>query len=182
MKTRMKKNKYAEEYESFLGVEHVRPPRHLEENILGKIKSVHRADQQLILGKLFLSQISIGLFALLFCPQFSFSLTHDIHLFHYFHMNYGANFCSFICGIFFVGLGSLFGMYLLDPHEIIQIRKSKYFISAVVTGLLAGSFIFLGIEAYVETTLLWALGVYMGLIGGIQLNFSFRQSYFLQEN
>jgi hypothetical protein len=134
------------------------PSQEMEQKLLKKVELELNPKHSTIFIKLISIQAFIGLLTLLFCPQFSLSLTNNQEVFHYFHHRYGVAICMAICGSIFVGSGSIFAAYILSFNEVQKIRSTKtlYFLSVSI--LLISSFFLLGAEIYLGIAAYWTLG------------------------
>ena len=90
------------DYESFIAHESLDVPSHLDESILSTVKKDLNPSPSLVLSKMGIIQAVTAVISLTFCPQFSYSLTNNHEVFHYFHHQFGAEICMIICGTIFL--------------------------------------------------------------------------------
>lgn len=151
----MKKNDFSQ----FIKDTSQSTPQHLSESILNHVKSDLEPEHKIVFFKLFSIQAFVGIFSLLFCPQFDLSLTNNYELFHYFHYNFGEQICMIICGCIFLGSGALVASFLLNQYEMKQIAKSKFLYSFCMTSLAIAALSILGSPSFSILLLFWLLGV-----------------------
>lgn len=159
------KSKFNDDFKEFMSSEGVRPAGELSEKILSHVKRDLDPGNITVVSKLFGVQGLIGLLTMLFCPQFSLSLTNNHELYHFFHYTFGESACMAICGSIFIGTGAIFASLILKPGEIRKISQSKYLYYFSVCSLSVLVFMFLGVEIYLKLTAFWLLGAFLsGLV------------------
>jgi hypothetical protein len=145
-------------------------PERLNTNILKYVKNDLDPSHTLVFSKLLAIQAFVGILTLLFCPQFNFSFTNNAEIFHYFHHKFGEQFCMAICGVIFIGSGSIFASYILKASEVNKIKKSEFLYYFSITTIALSSFIILGAEVYLNLTFFWFIGAMLGGISLFEIN------------
>lgn len=147
----------------------------LDHKVLSYVKNDLDPSHKSIFYKLVLIHGFIGLATMLFCPQFSLSLTNDYELFHYFHHTFGEVVCSIICGAIFLGSGSVFAASILNPIQIKKIISSQllYYISLSIIAV--SSFTILGLDVYFKLVLFWMAGAVVSSITVLNLTSKLRK-------
>ena len=146
------------DYESFIAHESLDVPSHLDESILSTVKKDLNPSPSLVLSKMGIIQAVTAVISLTFCPQFSYSLTNNHEVFHYFHHQFGAEICMIICGTIFLLPGTLLAGILLKRTELQLIRKTWYLEFFAFTAMALFAFFLLGVEFYVKSVFYWLLG------------------------
>ena len=95
---------------------------------------------------------------MLFCPQFSFSLTNNYDAFHYFHHTFGAQICMLICGTIFLGTGAIFASYLLSEGEFNKVKASPFLYYTALSIIAVSIFMLFGAEVYFSLLIFWFIG------------------------
>lgn len=158
-------NKFNEDFKEFMSSEGVAPPNELSEKILNHVRKDLDPSHITVFSKLLGVQAFIGILTMLFCPQFSLSLTNNHDVYHYFHYTFGESICMAICGSIFIGSGAVFASFLLNSGEIRKISQSKYLYYFSICSLSVLAFMLLGVETYLKLTAFWVLGAFCsGLI------------------
>lgn len=133
-------------------------PLEMDNQVLNYINSELNPSHKLIFYKLVLIHGFIGLLTMLFCPQFSLSLTNNYQLFHYFHHTFGEAVCSIICGAIFLGSGTIFAAALLNPLQIKKIKDSQLLYYVSLSIITVSIFTVLGMDLYLKLVFFWILG------------------------
>ncbi|MCB1196862.1 MAG: hypothetical protein KDK51_00695 [Deltaproteobacteria bacterium] len=157
------------------GAINVAPQERLQENVLRYVKNELNPSHTRVFSKLLAVHAFIGTLTLTLCPQFSMSLTHQHHMFHYFHHTFGKYVCMFICGTIFIGTGAVFAAYLLKKSEVLLIRKTKWLYYTSMSMIAVLSFILLGADVYLPLALCWFAGASISGIALFDLNYKVRQ-------
>lgn len=126
--------------------------------ILDHVKAQLNPKVSTVYIKLLFTQAVVGISTLLFCPQFSLSLTNQHDLFHFFHRNLGHQICMAICGIIFIGTGSLVAASLLRRNELKLINNNLILFTVSITAIAVTSFLFVGAQVYLDALAFWYLG------------------------
>lgn len=150
----MQKNDFSD----FVKNNSVTTPQHLSDSILSHVKNELEPDHKIVFFKLFSIQAFVGVFSLLFCPQFELSLTNNYDLFHYFHYTFGEQICMMICGSIFLGSGALVASFLLNEFEIKRIANSKFLYSFSITSIALLTLFTIGTASFSSLLLFWLLG------------------------
>lgn len=133
------------------------PNTELSKSILASIKSELLPSRIIVLLKLISLQAFVGLLTMLFCPQFSMSLTNSHELFHYFHLTFGEHVCMAICGSIFVGSGAFASGLILTQGDMNRIRESRLLTYSLVSGLAVTLFTIFGTAVYIELAAIWTV-------------------------
>ena len=149
-------------------------PNLLDEKILNSVYTQLEPSHASVFAKLFTIQALIGSLTLLFCQQFSLSLTGNDQLFQFFHRTLGHYGCMTMCGVLFVGAGAIVASYILTLDEIRKIRESKFLYYFSLSSLVVLVFFLAGAKVYVDIALLWLLGAMLGGISLFELNRAIR--------
>jgi len=157
-----KKSDYAKDYLSFIDSEKIDPPRELSHRVLDIIIAEMKPSHRLVLGKLILIQAFIGTITMIFCPQFSFSLTSNHDVFHFFHHKFGESICMIICGSIFMGTGALFASFLMKKGEIHRIKESRLLYYLTTSIFFMSIFYILGADIYLRLVSFWLIGSVIG--------------------
>lgn len=134
------------------------PSNELSRKILSQVRKDLIPSKPIVFGKLLLVQAFIGVITMLFCPQFSMSLTNHDQLYHFFHRTFGHYGCMMICGSLFIGSGALFSTTILNLAEIRLIKSSKFLSYLVLSGTFVMTFMLIGAEIYLDIALVWIFG------------------------
>jgi hypothetical protein len=137
-------------------------PVYLDDKVIKYIHNELNPNYLKVLLKLIMIQAFIGTITMIFCPQFSYSLTNNYDIFHYFHMNFGAQVCMLLCGCIFVGSGALFASTILTKAEIKKIKKHKYLYYTCLSIIFLSLFILIGAKVYLNLVVYWILGATFG--------------------
>ncbi|PIK13633.1 hypothetical protein [Halobacteriovorax sp. JY17] len=173
-----KKDKFKDDYLDFAHSSES-TPRQISHSILNRVERDLNPNKQIVFLKLLSLQLFVGLLTMLFCPQFTLSLTNNHKLFHYFHHTFGEHICMMICGSIFLGTGAIVAAYLLDIEEVRVIRNTRGLYYLAISGLSLGIFLLFGAKLYLDLTLIWVIGA--SLAGSLVLAFSdFLRRKFLQ--
>ncbi|MBT6324846.1 MAG: hypothetical protein HOJ35_02675 [Bdellovibrionales bacterium] len=146
------------DFEDFTTREDASPSHELNQKILETVKNDLSSSHLTVLGKLLSIQGLIGFLTLLLCPQFNFSLTNNVEVFHYFHHNFGESICMIICGAIFIGPGAILAAYLLKYSELKMIKQSRFLYYFCLVSIFLLIFIVMGAEIYLKLTSFWVLG------------------------
>ncbi len=154
-----------DDFQDFIKDSSKSPSKEISNSVLAKIQKELDPSPWSVFTKLLTIQAFIGVITMLFCPQFTLSLTNNHKAYHYFHYNFGEQICMLICGSIFIGTGAVFASFILKSPEVSKIRDSKflYFFSLCSIALLV--FMLSGAELYLKLTSFWLIGAYIsGLI------------------
>lgn len=160
----MTKSKLDKDFRDFLTKEEANPSKQVSNIISNMVKKDLDPKIQIIYMKLFFIQIITGALTLIFCPQFSISLTGNDAIFHIFHSSFGMYGCMAICGSIFVGSGSMTSAFFLKKPETKKIHKYNFITFSLVSFLSLLTFSFFGEVVSVEIILSWLIGA---VIGGV---------------
>lgn len=163
-------NNFEKDYQDFLSAEKEAPSEKISNDILNYVKSDLNPTHKVVFLKLLSIQAFIGSLTLLFCPQFSLSLTNNHKLFHYFHYNFGEDICMFVCGSIFIGSGAIFAAHLMKRSEIKKIQTSKILYYFSISSIFLATFIFIGSETYLRLLAFWFIGASTSGIVLFELN------------
>ncbi|MDH5581141.1 MAG: hypothetical protein OEY33_04485 [Bdellovibrionales bacterium] len=147
-----------DEFKDFLNNESVSPNKSLDEKVLNHVQRDLKITPTQLFLKIFGIHTIVGLLTLLFCPQFELSLTNNHEVFHFFHRTFGPYICMMICGVIFVGTGSLLVGGIINFRDLSIIHKHPFLYFSGITGFFILGFIIFGAKIYLESVLFWALG------------------------
>ena len=147
-----------DDYQNFLLEKSELPPQDLDQKVFQTIEKDLNPQASTVLLKMGFIQIVMGIISLTFCPQFSYSLTNNHDVFHYFHHQFGAEVCMIICGTIFLLPGTLMACFLLSSQEIKLIRSTWYLELFAITAISLTSFFLLGVEFYIKSVFFWLIG------------------------
>jgi len=147
------------DYNDFISSKQSLPSKEIDFDILKRVKNDLCPSAKIVFSKLLGIQLGIGTLTLLFCPQFGLSLTNHYELFHYFHRTFGSLICNAVCGLIFIGLGSLLAVGLFKKSEIQLVFRSLILYSVLVTAIIISFFILFGAQVYFEAAIIWSLSV-----------------------
>jgi len=151
-------NNKRNDFKDFLDNKKSSPSTQIANKVLHSIRRDMIPSKPIVLGKLILVQAFIGAVTMIFCPQFSMSLTSNDELYHFFHRTFGHYGCMMVCGSIFVGSGALFSTTILNWAEIRLIRSNKILGYLFLSGLFATTFLMLGAQVYLDVAIAWMLG------------------------
>lgn len=163
-------SKFQSDFNDFAGENSSTPSSTLDNVILDKVKHELEPSHIIVFAKILGIQVFVGLITMLFCPQFSLSLTNNYDLFHYLHHNFGAQVCSAICGAIFIGSGAIFATHLLNYNEVLKIKKSKILYYLSLTSVILAGFIFISSDVYFNLAVFWFAGAVLAGAGLLELN------------
>jgi hypothetical protein len=144
-------------------------PEQISSNILNTIKENLNPPYHQILLKLFSIHLAVGAITLGFCPQMGIStFKTNINLMHYF-MYWGTTYCDIFCGIFFTSTSMLTAYLALsfDEKRVVRSKKILSSLSLILSSL--GLFIIYNPRLFIELSLLWVAGAFIGAILSIEL-------------
>ena len=170
-------NKY-KDFLNFIHSDGVNPPDELNNKILGYVKHELNPSHKIVFGKLLSIQVFIGFFTLIFCPQFNLSLTNNYELFHYLHHKFGESICMSICGLIFVGSGTLLAAYMLKVGEIRKIKDSQFLYYFSIVSIALITFLLIGADVYLNLAIFWFIGAYVGGLVLFKINRVIRRKVF----
>lgn len=133
-------------------------PLSLDKKVMDLISSELNPSASSVAMKLITIHAFVGIITMLFCPQFSLSLTNNYDVFHYFHHTFGTAICNIICGAIFMGTGAIFAVSILSTPEVRKIRRSPILYYSALSIVSISVFFILGVEMYLSMILLWGLG------------------------
>jgi polyferredoxin len=133
-------------------------PLSLDKRVMGLISRELNPSVTSIGIKLITIHAFVGIITMLFCPQFSLSLTNNYEVFHYFHHTFGTAICNIICGAIFMGTGAIFAVSILSTPELRKIKRSPILYYTALSIITISIFFVLGVEMYLSMVLLWGLG------------------------
>jgi hypothetical protein len=146
------------DFKDFLKHNESSPSDDLSRNVLNSVRRDMIPNKGVVYTKLVLVQAFIGVITMLFCPQFSMSLTSNDELYHFFHRTFGHYGCMMVCGSIFIGSGALFSSTIMTWSEIRLVRSSKVLSYLVLSGVFATAFLFIGAEVYLDMAIAWIIG------------------------
>ncbi|OIQ18932.1 MAG: hypothetical protein BM556_06520 [Bacteriovorax sp. MedPE-SWde] len=147
-----------QDFKDFLRTNKSSPSEDTSKNILNSIRREMIPNKGIVFTKLILVQAFIGAITMIFCPQFSMSLTSNDELYHFFHRTFGHYGCMMVCGSIFIGSGALFSSTILNWAEIRLLKESKLLSYFGLSGLFALSFLFVGAQVYLDVAIAWMIG------------------------
>lgn len=166
-------NNLQEDLLDFLNSDCQKTPSDLKERVGMMILSELNPALKIIFFKLISIQVFVSSLTLIFCPQFDFTLLSRFDISQFFHISFGHYGCSLICGAIFLGSGSLFANIILRPVEIIKIKSSRPLYHLAISGIFVGIFSLLGSQIYLDLTLFWIFGSFVGsTISAILVDFA----------
>lgn len=150
-----------EDFKNFIN-SNKKSPVYLDDKVIKFIHGELNPNYLKVLFKLIMIQAFIGTLTMIFCPQFSYSLTNNYDIFHYFHMNFGAQACMLLCGCIFVGSGALFAATILTKPEVKKIKNHKYLYYTCLSIIFLSFFLLIGAKVYLNLVAYWILGATLG--------------------
>jgi hypothetical protein len=171
----MTKTDLNQDFQQFQETSNIAASNTIKKNVLNHVKKDLNPGHSLVYSKLLAVHAMIGSLTLLFCPQFSLSLTHQFHLFHYFHHTFGKYVCMFICGTIFIGSGAVFAAYILKKSEVRLIKETKWLYYTSISMVAVLSFMLLGADVYLPLATFWFAGASTSGIVLFDLNYRLRQ-------
>lgn len=169
-----KKTNWESEFSDFLMTEPVEVPPMLTETIIAKIQNELNPSFLQVFGKISSIHFIVGLFTLLFCPQFDISITSQVGLVPYL-MQFGHEVCTFGCGAIFVGTSLLASSFYLKPEDVKVLKKHEFLQLLVLSSLSLGFFVALGAEVVLSLGIIWLAGATLGGILTLNLGWAFRR-------
>ncbi len=151
-----------QEFLNFLNSDYSGPLRDVDDSVLSEIKKLLDPPFSLLLLKLALIHAFMGLATMLFCPQFQLSLTANDEIYHFFHRTFGYYGCLAVCGLLFLGSGSLVSSFLLSRDEVLKINRKSFLFFPLICLISLLVFIGFGAEAFIDTMAAWSLGGVFG--------------------
>jgi hypothetical protein len=149
------------DYEDFLSGGSVAPPRHCSEDLLKRIHTELKPSFVSTFLKMLGIEIVVGALTTFLCPQFGFGLSTGFSLMDVL-MKFGDSVCMFGCGAFFLGACAFVMSLLLNPEEMMLVRRSELLQFAGLTILSIGFFAFVSGGLGLSVMLSWALGAVSG--------------------
>jgi hypothetical protein len=167
-----------EDFLAFTKSEGHSPSNQLSQKILSSIKNDLNPSHKIVFTKLIGIQAFIGTMTLLFCPQFSLSLTNKHELFHYFHHTFGERICMVICGSIFIGSGAVLAAYILKTSEVRKIKESCILYYFSIASIALSLLMLFGVSTYLNLALYWLLGASAGGLLMFETNRVIRKKVF----
>lgn len=147
----------------------LKPSEKINHKILKEIKHRLNPSFQNILLKLFAIHLMVGFVTLSICPQMGVSTFHtDINLMDYF-MYFGPTICSMLCGMFFLFSSMLLGYLILSRDEDRLIKSKKFATTSILILYSIGFLVIFSPNIFVEFSLIWLIGAFLGSIVSIEL-------------
>jgi drug/metabolite transporter (DMT)-like permease len=160
-----KANHIKEDFLDFKKRDHKSAGPFLSSEIFSYIHKELNPNHVFVFSKLISIQGFVGMITLLFCPQFTLSLTNNHELFHYFHHSFGEGICMMICGAIFIGSGSVFAASILKREEINKIRSTRFLYYFSLISILIMVLILFGAKVYLGLLPYWLFGaLFSGLV------------------
>ena len=150
------------DYQDFINSVHSDVPEHLTRKILDYVKKDLNPNFRIVFFKLTLIQAIAGVITLLFCPQFSISITGSHSLFHIFHGALGIYGCMAVCGSIFVGAGAFSVPFILKIPELRKLHKYNIVYFSAIAFLSLLTFSIFGESMNFELVISWLLGAISG--------------------
>jgi hypothetical protein len=164
------------EFAEFLAVQPEQVPHAISENLLSQIHSGLHPSAMKVFGKVLFIQFAVGIFTLLFCPQFGVSLTASHGIMPYL-MKFGDTVCMLGCGSLFTALSFLAASFALKPEEVRALRKHEILQLMSIATLSLGAFVCVGGEVVFALGLIWILGAIAGGVATLETGWVLRQSF-----
>ncbi len=165
---------WMQEFQEFLSIDEITPPRQLTERIFARVHADLNPSAWLVFSKLTLIHAFIGTLTLLFCPQFGFSPLVEMGLMNVF-MQFGEQVCMLGCGAVFLSGSTLTASLLLRPEEVQVIRKTKLLQLSALALLSLGVFVCVGLSVIAGFMTFWLLGSILGGLTTLELGWAFRK-------
>lgn len=149
--------------------ENLKPTEKINQKILAEIKGRLNPSFQQIILKLFAIHLIVGIVTLSICPQMGVSTFHTkINLMDYF-MYFGPTVCSLLCGMFFLFSSMLLGYVILSADEDRLIKSKKFATTSILLLYSIGFLVIFSPNIFVEFSLIWLAGAFLGSILSIEL-------------
>jgi hypothetical protein len=144
-------------------------PASLDHKVLDAIKIKLNPPYHVILLKLCSIHLVVGAVTMGLCPQLGITTyKSNINLMYYF-MYWGKISCDIFCGLFFTST-SMLVTYILLSHDEKRVIRSRKSLSGLVLVLFSIGFLIIFNPAlFVELTLLWTVGAFLGAFLSIKL-------------
>lgn len=150
------------EFAEFIEAEPITPSMQTDNSVLRMIEKDLRPRLWKVYGKMTLIEVASGLMTLSICPQFGMGFGQESKLFNSLHSETPLIVFYLLCGLFFVTLGASLCGLLLNRAEIQTLGKSKYLYFLIYSVLAYLTFIVLGTEIFITSSLIWMLGAILG--------------------
>jgi hypothetical protein len=151
-----------------------KPSEQINQKILADIKARLNPSFQQIILKLFAIHLVVGFVTLSICPQMGVSTFHtEINLMDYF-MYFGPTVCSLLCGMFFLFCSMLLGTFILSIDEDRLIKSKKYATTSILLLYSIGFLVIFSPNIFVEFSLIWLIGAFLGSILSIEIGALFK--------
>lgn len=150
------------EFAEFVEAVPAAPGSSLDAEILQRVAADLRPPRWIIFTRLGLAQAAGGLLTLSVCPQFGLGAGTHQALLHDLHSALPPAAFYFVCGLFFVGLGTIFGGLLLKRAELRVLGRTPWSFFLGFGALAYTLLMILGSEAFMAASLAWIAGAVVG--------------------
>jgi hypothetical protein len=169
-----KKTSWENDFKEFLAIQPSSVPSALSERVLTQIHQELNPGSLKVFVKVSFIQFAVGLFTLLFCPQFGISFTSGMGLMPYL-MKFGEGICMLGCGALFTSLSLIIVSFGLKPEEIRTLKQHEFLQLASLATLSLGAFLCLGGEVVFTLGLVWLIGAVTGGVITLELGWALRR-------
>ena len=150
------------EFAEFVEAAPTAPGPAIDAMVLQRVAADLRPPRWTIFSRLIVAQTAGGLLTLSVCPQFGLGVgTHQAFL-HDLHVVLPPPAFFFACGLFFVGLGAVFGGLLLRRAELRVLGRAPWFFFLGFAALAYAILMTLGSEVFIAASLAWIAGAVLG--------------------
>jgi hypothetical protein len=163
------------EFSEFLAVDPLPVPDAMSARVIDQVHQELHPSALRVFGKVLLIQVAVGLFTLLFCPQFGISLTSNMGIMPYL-IKFGDNICMLGCGALFTALSLLVASFVLKPEEVRALKRHEVLQLVSLATLSLGAFVCVGGEVVLALGLVWLLGAVIGGALSLEGGWVLRQS------
>lgn len=150
------------EFAEFVEAAPTAPGPTIDAVVLQRVAVDLRPPRWTVFTRLTVAQAAGGLLTLSVCPQFGLGAgTHQAFL-HDLHVVLPPPVFFFACGLFFVGLGAIFGALLLRRAELRILGRAPWPFFLGFAALAYAILMTLGSEVFITASLAWIAGAVLG--------------------
>ncbi|MDT8317079.1 MAG: hypothetical protein RQ824_03675 [bacterium] len=160
---------WGEEFLEFINAEEVDPPEALSEKVQDEVGRNLTPPIWKILLKFGLIQFAVSFMTLLFCPQFELDLGLIKHDDAHSKVLLGEAGYMALCGVIFLGSGSLLASMLLRVEELRALKKTEYLYLFLASAVALMIFRQLGSPAIQASYAAWFSGAFGGSAAAFEI-------------
>lgn len=160
--SKITEKEWIDDFQEFLKGEAAVVPPEATANIFSRVRKDLNPPKRRVFAKLLGVHAVSGTLSLAICNQFGLSpFQTGFSLSDYF-MTFGSSVCMFLCGFLFLGLSLFVCRRLLQPEELVVLKRSAALQVFGLSMISLGVFAILGADLAFSIALLWLVGAMLG--------------------